>query len=72
LKAPGDRQKTSFLTGQPRFASRPLGSRAAKRTGQPPETGDGVAPDKPPQPEYKVKVATLNNLKYFLTDWRRF
>jgi hypothetical protein len=33
-------QKTSFLTGQPRFASRPLGSRAAKRTGNPPETGD--------------------------------
>jgi hypothetical protein len=36
----GDRQKTSFLAGQPRFASRPLGSRAAKRTGKPPETGD--------------------------------
>jgi len=33
-------KKLVFLTGQPRFAFHPSGSRAAKRKGKPPETGD--------------------------------
>jgi hypothetical protein len=32
--------KNLFFDGEPRFASRPSDSRAAKRTEKPPETGD--------------------------------